>query len=173
LHGGNGNDTLTRNSGIISGEAGDDRLTLNQLGNLYGGAGSDRLTAGSGAAFLMGNSGNDVLIGGSQTDQLVGSDPDNRGTGEIDQLQGNGGNDVFVLGSQSGTYYKSQGNSDYAWIRDFAPGDVIKISADETYQVVRDAQGFNLLECCEFSYTLYSKGLPHFQAERGAILRLL
>jgi beta-glucanase (GH16 family) len=144
LHGGNGNDTLTRNSGTISGEAGDDRLTLKQSGNLYGGSGSDRLTAGSGTAFLMGNSGNDVLIGGTQNDQLVGSDPDNKGAGEIDQLQGNGGNDVFVLGSQSGTYYKYQGNSDYAWIRDFAPGDVIKVSANETYQVVRDAQGFNL-----------------------------
>ena len=88
LHGGIGNDILSRANGNLSGEDGADVLTLSGMGSLYGGNGNDTLTGGSGNNFLYGNDGNDQLHGGAGLDSLYG------GTGG-DTLSGGEGNDVL------------------------------------------------------------------------------
>jgi beta-glucanase (GH16 family) len=153
LHGGNGNDVLQRRNGTLSGEGGDDQLTITGNGGMYGGFGNDLLISRDGSDLLEGNAGDDRLQGGGGNDQLLGSDGadelngsdvNRQGRGEFDQLTGGGGRDRFVLGSTANTYYKFQGNWDYVRIQDFSADDVIQLSANETYRVVRDAQGFDL-----------------------------
>src|SRR5262249_50383083 len=66
--------------------------------NLFGGAGNDTLTGGSGADMLFGQAGNDTLLGkggadflfgGSENDTLTGGDGD-------DQVFGESGNDRMI-----------------------------------------------------------------------------
>ncbi len=86
------------------GLGGNDRITLNEAngalprGNLFGGAGNDTLTGGSGADLLfgqagddqlLGKGGNDLLFGGMGNDTLTGGDGD-------DQLFGGAGNDRLI-----------------------------------------------------------------------------
>jgi Ca2+-binding RTX toxin-like protein len=86
------------------GQGGNDVMTLSETsgalprGNLFGGAGNDTLTGGSGGDLLFGQSGNDTLLGkggadflfgGSENDTLTGGDGD-------DQLFGESGNDRFI-----------------------------------------------------------------------------
>src|SRR5205085_2567665 len=59
---------------------------------LYGGAGNDRLTGGSGGNVLLGGDGNDTLAGGSGRDLLIG------GLG-ADVLSANGGDDILIGGT--------------------------------------------------------------------------
>src|SRR5215213_7953465 len=53
----------------VFGQAGNDTITLNEANgalpraNLFGGAGNDVLTGGSGADMLFGQAGNDTLLG--------------------------------------------------------------------------------------------------------------
>jgi Ca2+-binding RTX toxin-like protein len=88
----------------VFGQGGNDTITLNEANgalpraNLFGGAGNDTLTGGSGADLLFGQAGNDVLFGkggtdflfgGSENDVLTGGDGD-------DQVFGESGNDRMV-----------------------------------------------------------------------------
>jgi Ca2+-binding RTX toxin-like protein len=88
----------------IFGLGGNDTLTLNEASGalpkaqLFGGAGNDTLTGGSGGDFIFGQSGNDVLLGkggfdllfgGSENDVLTGGDAD-------DQAFGESGNDRMI-----------------------------------------------------------------------------
>lgn len=88
----------------IFGQSGNDRLTLDEANGalpaaaIFGGAGNDTITGGSGADMLFGQSGNDVLLGkgnadflfgGSENDVLTGGDAD-------DQVFGESGNDRLV-----------------------------------------------------------------------------
>jgi Ca2+-binding RTX toxin-like protein len=88
----------------VFGRGGDDVITLNEANGalpaakLYGGAGTDMLTGGSGADFLFGGGTNDTLLGrggfdllfgGADNDTLTGGDAD-------DQAFGEAGNDRFV-----------------------------------------------------------------------------
>src|SRR5215203_1677643 len=88
----------------VSGQAGNDTVTLNEANgalpraNLFGGAGNDALTAGSGGDQLFGQAGNDTLLGkggfdflfgGTENDMLTGGDAD-------DQVFGEGGNDRMI-----------------------------------------------------------------------------
>src|SRR5829696_3554254 len=88
----------------VSGQAGNDTVTLNEAdgalprANLFGGAGNDALTAGSGGDQLFGQAGNDTLLGkggfdflfgGTENDMLTGGDAD-------DQVFGEGGNDRMI-----------------------------------------------------------------------------
>jgi Ca2+-binding RTX toxin-like protein len=94
------------NTGLIQvfGQGGNDIITLNEANgalpraNLFGGAGNDTLTGGSGADMLFGQSGNDTLLGkggndllfgGAGNDVLIGGDGD-------DQVFGEGGNDRMI-----------------------------------------------------------------------------
>jgi Ca2+-binding RTX toxin-like protein len=94
------NTTLIR----VFGQDGQDVITLNEANgalpaaNLFGGAGNDVLTGGSGGDQLFGQAGNDTLVGkggfdllfgGSENDTLTGGDAD-------DQVFGQGGNDRMI-----------------------------------------------------------------------------
>lgn len=88
----------------IFGLSGNDNLALDEANgalpraNLFGGAGNDRLTGGSGGDLLFGQAGNDTLLGkggadllfgGADADVLFGGDGD-------DQAFGEGGNDRLI-----------------------------------------------------------------------------
>jgi Ca2+-binding RTX toxin-like protein len=88
----------------VFGQAGNDTVTLSEVNgalpkaNLFGGAGNDVLTGGSGADMLFGQAGNDTLLGkggndllfgGADNDALTGGDAD-------DQIFGESGNDRMV-----------------------------------------------------------------------------
>ena len=88
----------------VFGQGGNDTITLNEANgalpraNLFGGAGNDTLTGGSGGDQLFGQAGNDTLLGkggfdflfgGSENDTLTGGDAD-------DQVFGESGNDRMI-----------------------------------------------------------------------------
>jgi Ca2+-binding RTX toxin-like protein len=86
------------------GNGGHDALSLNETNgalpkaNLFGGAGNDVLTGGSGGDQLFGQKGNDVLLGKGGTDLLFGgADNDTLTGGDADDLVfGEGGNDRMI-----------------------------------------------------------------------------
>lgn len=88
----------------IFGLGGNDTITLDEANgalpaaNLYGGAGNDTITGGSGADQVFGEAGNDILLGkggfdflfgGADNDVLTGGDAD-------DQVFGQGGDDRMI-----------------------------------------------------------------------------
>src|SRR5215203_1286657 len=88
----------------VFGQGGNDNIALSETNgalpkaNLFGGAGNDILTGGSGADMLFGQAGNDTalgkggadfLFGGSENDVLTGGDGD-------DQVFGESGNDRMI-----------------------------------------------------------------------------
>jgi Ca2+-binding RTX toxin-like protein len=88
----------------IFGRAGNDELSLNEANgalpkaNLFGEAGNDTLTGGSGADVLDGGPGSDTLFGKGGADSLLGGDGNDTligGDGD-DQVFGEGGNDRMV-----------------------------------------------------------------------------
>jgi len=94
------------NTSLISasGLGGNDVMTLNEANgalpraNLFGGAGNDTLTGGSGADQLFGQADNDILLGKGGADFLFGGAGDDELTGgdADDQVFGEGGNDRFI-----------------------------------------------------------------------------
>lgn len=89
---------------LLFGQGGNDTLALNEANGalpqarLFGGAGNDVLTGGSGADQLFGQEGNDTLLGkggadllfgGTENDTLTGGDAD-------DQVFGEAGNDRMI-----------------------------------------------------------------------------
>jgi Ca2+-binding RTX toxin-like protein len=95
----------------IFGQGGDDTLSLNEATGalpralIFGGAGNDSITGGSGADQLFGQSGNDtvsgkggfdMLFGGADNDILTGGDAD-------DQVFGESGNDRMIWNSGDDT----------------------------------------------------------------------
>ncbi len=84
---------------IVYGQDGNDVIdaSLTSLPvELYGGAGNDVLTAGSGNDILDGGAGDDVLVAGPGRDILIG------GTGN-DVITGLGGDDILIGGTFMGT----------------------------------------------------------------------
>jgi Ca2+-binding RTX toxin-like protein len=88
----------------VFGLAGNDTLTLNEANGalpralLFGGAGNDVLTGGSGADQLFGQAGNDTLLGKGGTDLLFGGEDNDTLTGgdADDQVFGQSGNDRMI-----------------------------------------------------------------------------
>ena len=86
------------------GQGGNDTITLDEsngalpAAQLFGGAGNDVLTGGSGADLLFGGAGNDTLLGKGGNDLLfggAGNDVLTGGDGD-DQVFGEGGNDRMI-----------------------------------------------------------------------------
>jgi Ca2+-binding RTX toxin-like protein len=85
-------------------QGGDDIVTLSEnngalpKANLFGGAGNDVLTGGSGADQLFGQAGNDTLLGKGGTDLLFGGSENDTLTGGDgdDQVFGQSGNDRMI-----------------------------------------------------------------------------
>jgi Ca2+-binding RTX toxin-like protein len=104
----------------VFGLAGNDVIALNEANgalpraNLFGGAGNDTLTGGSGADQLFGQAGNDTLLGkggsdllfgGTENDTLTGGDADDQafGQGGSDRLIWNPGDDTDLNEGGDGT----------------------------------------------------------------------
>jgi Ca2+-binding RTX toxin-like protein len=117
-----GGTATVANTGLIQvfGNAGNDTITLNEASgalpraNLFGGAGNDTLTGGSGGDQLFGQSGNDTLLGkggfdflfgGSENDTLTGGDADDQVFGESgsDRMVWNPGDDTDLNEGGDGT----------------------------------------------------------------------
>src|SRR5688500_12193795 len=109
----NGVIATVNNTQLISvfGDAGDDRIILDESNgplpkaNLFGGAGNDTITGGSGADQLFGEAGNDTLEGKGGDDQLFGGDGSDvliGGAGN-DQLFGGAGDDRIVWNPGDGS----------------------------------------------------------------------
>lgn len=103
----------------VFGQGGNDIITLNEANgalpraNLFGGAGNDVLTGGSGADMLFGQADNDTLLGkggtdflfgGSGNDVLTGGDGDDQVFGESgdDRLIWNPGDDTDLFEGGAG-----------------------------------------------------------------------
>lgn len=134
LRGGQGNDSIYGGEGndVIYGEDefdnGSGEASLHS-DTLFGGEGSDTLYGNSGDDSVSGNEGNDVLEGGIGSDVLDGSDVIAKGAYELDILSGGLGADRFVLGSTEAAYYVSNGDADYALIKDYdATVDILQLS---------------------------------------------
>jgi Ca2+-binding RTX toxin-like protein len=101
-----GSTPTVANTALIQpfGQGGNDVITLSEVNgalpraNMFGGAGNDVLTGGSGGDQLFGQTGNDTLLGkggsdllfgGTENDTLSGGDAD-------DQAFGQGGNDRMI-----------------------------------------------------------------------------
>ncbi len=88
----------------VFGLAGNDTLALNEANGalpralLFGGAGNDVLTGGSGADQLFGQAGNDTLLGKGGADLLFGGEDNDTLTGgdADDQVFGQSGNDRMI-----------------------------------------------------------------------------
>jgi len=95
----------------VFGQAGDDMLTIDETNgalpvvNLFGGAGNDTLTGGSGADQLFGQAGNDTLLGKGGNDFLFGGAGNDTLTGGVgdDQVFGEAGNDRMIWNPGEGT----------------------------------------------------------------------
>jgi Subtilase family/SdrD B-like domain/CARDB/RTX calcium-binding nonapeptide repeat (4 copies) len=134
IYGGFGQDSLIGGLGndYIDGEDGND-IVEGGYGNdyLYGGNGNDRLLGGSdddyidgglGNDYVDGENGNDNVSGGYGVDTVyggLGNDTIDGGIGtDVDALFGGAGVDTFVLGKTAADR-----------IGDFAPGELLQISA--------------------------------------------
>src|SRR4051794_8711412 len=95
----------------VFGQAGNDTVTLSETNgalpraNLFGGAGNDVLTGGSGADQLFGQAGNDTLLGKGGADLLFGDDDNDTLTGGSgdDQVFGQAGTDRMIWNPGEGT----------------------------------------------------------------------
>jgi Ca2+-binding RTX toxin-like protein len=101
-----GGSATVANTAIIQifGQGGNDQISLNEANgalpraNLFGGAGNDTLTGGSGTDMLFGQAGNDTLLGKGGIDFLFGgADNDTLTGGDADDLVfGESGNDRMI-----------------------------------------------------------------------------
>jgi Ca2+-binding RTX toxin-like protein len=115
----------------VFGQGGNDTITLSETNgalpraNLFGGAGNDTLTGGSGGDMLFGQAGNDTLLGkggfdflfgGTENDTLTGGDADDQVFGESgdDRMVWNPGDDTDLNegGAGSDTVEVNGGNGD-------------------------------------------------------------
>jgi Ca2+-binding RTX toxin-like protein len=116
-----GTPTVANTSQIrVFGQGGNDTVTLSETNGalpasqLFGGAGNDTLTGGSGADQLFGQSGNDthlgkggadLLFGGEENDTLTGGDADDQAFGQSgdDRMIWNPGDDTDLNEGAAGT----------------------------------------------------------------------
>ena len=110
IHG--GAPTVANTSTIsVFGLNGNDTIALDETNGalpkaqLFGGAGNDVLTGGSGADLLFGEAGNDTLLGKGGNDFLFGGAGDDTLTGGVgnDQVFGQAGNDLMIWNPGEGT----------------------------------------------------------------------
>jgi Ca2+-binding RTX toxin-like protein len=102
----------------VFGLAGNDQITLDEANgalpaaSLFGGAGNDTLTGGSGADELFGQAGNDTLLGKGGNDQLLGGAGNDTLTGGDgnDQVFGQAGNDRMIWNPGDDTDLNEGGN---------------------------------------------------------------
>jgi Ca2+-binding RTX toxin-like protein len=119
-------------------------FTVENFVDVVGTANADSIVGDAASNSLTGGGGSDTIRGGGGADTLTGTDSTARGVGELDVLTGGADVDRFVLGDSSGSFYKGQGNSDFAQITDFSSGEQIQLGSQDTYRLQRNAGGFDL-----------------------------
>ncbi|MFJ3305966.1 calcium-binding protein [Streptomyces sp. NPDC086549] len=113
---GAGNDKLTDSGRLdgayVSGDAGNDTITVGAEGLAWGGDGSDTIYASGGDNIIQGGKGNDVLHGGNGAQYLSGDDGNDKlyGGSDDDTLTGGKGNDVLYGNSGNDKLYGNSGN---------------------------------------------------------------
>jgi Ca2+-binding RTX toxin-like protein len=113
--------------------------------NIVGSRGNNTLNGFGGDDNLIGGDGNDTLIGGDGNDTLLGTtNTGTSGLNERDILTGGSGVDKFILGNASGSFYKENGNRDFAEITDFAFGEQIQLGTGDVFNIQRNKSGFNI-----------------------------
>ncbi|MFE9358609.1 calcium-binding protein [Streptomyces olivaceoviridis] len=112
---GSGNDKATDSGRLdgayVSGDAGDDRLTVGKEGLAWGGDGNDTINASGGDNIVQGGKGDDALHGGAGAQDLAGDDGKDTitgGTGD-DTLYGGKGDDVLYGNSGDDKLYGGPG----------------------------------------------------------------
>lgn len=129
----------------VVGSINSDNIIGNGFNNIINGFGGNDFIAGyDGDDILIGSFGNDIIAGDFGNDIIFGADQFSVGDGEFDVLGGGANSDVFGLGNNFGSFYKYNGNLDYALIADFSNEDKILLGAGETYFVNPDADGFDV-----------------------------
>ncbi|MEV5953061.1 calcium-binding protein [Streptomyces sp. NPDC051987] len=113
---GTGNDRATDSGSLdgayVSGDAGNDTLTVGAEGLAWGGDGNDTIYASGGDNIVQGGKGDDKLHGGNGDQYLsgdAGNDTLTGGTGN-DDLYGGTGNDVLYGNSGNDKLYGNSGN---------------------------------------------------------------
>jgi Ca2+-binding RTX toxin-like protein len=113
---GAGNDRATDSGRLdgayVSGDAGDDTITVGKLGLAWGGDGNDRIDASGGYNIVQGGKGDDTLHGGTADQYLSGDDGKDTITGGSgnDTLNGGRDNDVLYGNSGNDKLYGNSGN---------------------------------------------------------------
>ncbi|MEV6290477.1 calcium-binding protein [Streptomyces sp. NPDC051896] len=113
---GAGNDKATDSGRLdgayVSGDAGDDTLTVGAEGLAWGGDGNDTIHASGGDNIVQGGKGDDALHGGAGAQYLSGDDGKDTITGGTgaDTLNGGTGNDVLYGNSGDDKLYGNSGN---------------------------------------------------------------
>jgi Ca2+-binding RTX toxin-like protein len=122
VFGGSGNDTIATNdqSGVVSGQQGDDSIDASGGANtvpggdkaVSGGQGFDTVVGGGGNDFLDGAQGNDSILAGSGGDRVFGGEGNDYLAGEAgkDSLYGGTGNDTLLGGADDDMLSGSTGN---------------------------------------------------------------
>ncbi|MFF7987492.1 calcium-binding protein [Streptomyces sp. NPDC007901] len=113
---GAGNDKATDSGRLdgayVSGDAGNDTITVGKEGLAWGGDGNDTINASGGDNIVQGGKGDDTLHGGSGAQNLSGDDGKDTITGGTgaDTLNGGKGNDVLYGNSGDDKLYGNSGN---------------------------------------------------------------
>ncbi len=125
----------------VFGLGGNDTITLDEANgalpkaNLFGGAGNDALTSGSGADLLFGQAGNDTLLGKGGADFLFGGAGDDiliGGTGN-DQVFGQDGNDRMIWNNGDNTDLNEGGDGiDTVEVNGASAADIFTVAANGT-----------------------------------------
>src|SRR5215470_8839146 len=125
----------------VFGQGGNDTITLDEsngalpAAQLFGGAGNDVLTGGSGADLLSGGAGNDTLLGKGGNDLLfggAGNDTLIGGTGD-DQVFGEAGNDRMIWNPGDGSdLFEGGDGTDTAEVNGGNASETFAITANGT-----------------------------------------
>ncbi|MGC2316996.1 MAG: calcium-binding protein [Bradyrhizobium sp.] len=138
-----GGQPTVANTGTIQvfGQAGNDTISLDESNGalpaalLFGGAGNDTLTGGSGNDQLFGGAGNDTLLGKGGNDLLFGGDGNDTligGTGS-DQMFGGAGNDRMIWNPGEGSDLMEGGDgNDTAEVNSGNGAEAFTIAANGT-----------------------------------------
>jgi Ca2+-binding RTX toxin-like protein len=123
----------------VFGQGGNDTITLDEsngalpAAQLFGGAGNDVLTGGSGADQLFGGAGNDTLLGKGGDDLLFGGAGNDVLTGGAgnDQVFGEAGNDRMIWNPGDGTdLFEGGDGNDTAEVNGGNASEIFTITAN-------------------------------------------
>lgn len=141
IRAGDGNDSLFAYSGgnVIHGDAGDDRIELQNSGSeitdyIYGDAGNDIIIGANVAAYIDGGADNDNITGSSKNDQLFGGDGD-------DSLYGGAGDDSLNGGIGTNRLFGGEGND----LLDGATSSLVAQSSSNSAAYLYGEQGNDTL----------------------------